>query len=74
MVAHHTNFKLESFLQLIFAVFLQLLFSDVTCVHTMQVLAVFNCSEVRPEVVLAARWRRGVNLKSPIDSPTTVCN
>jgi hypothetical protein len=30
-------------------------FSDVTCVHTMQVLIVYNCSEVRPEVVSAAR-------------------
>jgi hypothetical protein len=27
---------------------------------------------VRPEVVLAARWRRRANLKSPINSPTTV--
>jgi hypothetical protein len=46
-------------------------FSDVTSVHTMQGL-VFNCSEVRPKVVLAARWRRKVNLKSLTDSPTTV--
>jgi hypothetical protein len=34
----------------------------------MQVLVVFKCSEVRPEVVLAAMWRRRVNLKSPIET------
>jgi hypothetical protein len=49
-------------------------FSVLTCVHTMQVLIVFNFSEVKPEVVLAASWHRRVNRKSPIDSLTTVCS
>jgi hypothetical protein len=38
----------------------------------MQFLVVFDRSEVRPEVVFVARWRRRANLKSPIDSPTMV--
>jgi hypothetical protein len=43
------------------------LFTDVTCVHT-----IFDRNEVRPEVVLTAMWCCKVNMKSPIDSLTTV--
>jgi hypothetical protein len=35
-------------------------------------LAVFNCSEVRPEVVLAARWCHRRILMSPIDAAASV--
>jgi hypothetical protein len=72
MVVHNTpilNLTVFYNLYLLFFYY----FSDVTCVHTMQGLVVFNCSEVRPEVVLAARWGHRVNLRSSIDSPTTVC-
>jgi hypothetical protein len=67
MVAHITPIlNLEVFYYYCLLFFYHV--SDVTCVHTMQILVVFKCSEMRPEVVLAARWRRRVNLKSPIDS------
>jgi hypothetical protein len=71
MVAHNTPIlNLKLFTINIFLFFHH--FSDVTCVHTMQFLVVFDRSEVRPEVVLAAGWRRRANLKSPIDSATMV--
>jgi hypothetical protein len=38
----------------------------------MQFLVDFDRSEARPEVVLATKRRRRANVKSPIDSPTTV--
>jgi hypothetical protein len=47
-------------------------FSVVTWVNTMQILVVFDRREMKPEVVLAARWRHRAYLKSPIDSPTTI--
>jgi hypothetical protein len=72
MVVHNTPIaNLKVFYKLIFAVFLPP-YSDITCVHTMQFLVVFDRSEVRPKVVLAARWRRRAHLMSPIDSQTTV--
>jgi hypothetical protein len=49
-----------------------LFFSGVTRVRTMQFLVVSDKSEVRPKLVLAARWRRRANPKSPIDSTSTV--
>jgi hypothetical protein len=38
----------------------------------MQFWVVFDSSEVRPEVVFAAKGRRRAKLEPPIDSPTTV--
>jgi hypothetical protein len=72
MVAHSTPIQnLKVFYNYYLLLFYH--FSDVTCVHMMKFLVVFHCNEVRPQVVLAARRRRRANLKSPIDSPTTVC-
>jgi hypothetical protein len=72
MVAHNTLIlNLKVFLQLIFAVFPPP-YSGVICVRTMQFLVIFDTSEVRLEVVSAARWRRRANPKSPVDSHITV--
>jgi hypothetical protein len=71
MVAHNTPaLNLKVFKLSICRFFYH--FSGVNCVYTVQFSAVFDRCEMRPKVVLTARWRHRANLKSPIDSQTTI--